>query len=145
MLSVVEKYVTQIKENRKRLDEGGVNNASVTIFSIALYGSALSEGGKGNVAKKQFNENNNFNRLVDVCKFFVSQHPSSPEQKHITVYFSLAACRLLKSERLPLSFGPILAYVYKLKSSPPLPNGVDISSAAQSAWREIERAEEFMN
>jgi hypothetical protein len=64
MLSAVEKYFTQISESRKRLDEVGFDDASMTIFNIALDGSTQSEDGKGNLAKKQFEGNNNLSRLV---------------------------------------------------------------------------------
>jgi hypothetical protein len=145
MLSVVEKYVTQIRENRKRLDEDGVEYASITIFNIANYGSTHSEDGKVNLAKKQFEENNKFSRLVDLCKFLISQQPSSPEQRCIADHNSLAICRLLKSERPPLSFGSILAYIDNPKSSPPHPNGFDISLTARDAWKEMVVANECLS
>jgi hypothetical protein len=145
MLSVVEKYVTQIKKNRERLNENVVECASITIFDIAYYGSTQSEDGKGNVAKKQFEQKNRFDRLVDVCKFLISQPPSSPKQKNITNNISIAVCRLLKSEKPPLSFGPILAYVDNLRSSPLPSNGYDDSAAARGAWKEMIGADDCVS
>jgi hypothetical protein len=87
MLSVIEKYVDQIRENRKRLNEDGVENASIIIFNISLNGSIKSEDMKTNLERKEFEENNKFNRLVGVCNFLISQQPSSPEQKRITDHF----------------------------------------------------------
>jgi hypothetical protein len=145
MLSVIEKFVTQIKEDKKRLKEKVVENALITIFNIALHGSTKSKKGKENLAREAFEENNKFNRLVDVCKFLISQQQSSQEQKRITDRISLAVCRLLKSERPAPSFGCILAYVDNLKSSPPHPDGYSVSSTAQNAWKNMVGADDCLS
>jgi hypothetical protein len=88
---------TELSENRKRLEEGGVKYALVTIFNIAYYGSTQSEYRKGNLSKERFGENNKFNTLVGMCKFFISQQPSSRKQKGMTNNISIAVCKLLKS------------------------------------------------
>jgi hypothetical protein len=116
------------------LDEDGDENASSTIFNIIVDYPTQSEDGKRNLPKKQFEENNKFNRLVDVCKFLISQQPSSQEQRHVANNISLAICNLLKSEKPPLSFSIVLTYCHNLKSSPSLPSGYDISLDARNAW-----------
>jgi hypothetical protein len=134
MLSVIEKYVEEIKENKKRLDEEGVENASVSIYNVAVLSSNKSGDGERNEMRNVFEENNKFNRMVDLCKYLISQQPSSPEQKRITDYISLAICFLLKSEGPSPSLGCILLYVDNIKTSPPHPDGFDISRAAKNAW-----------
>jgi hypothetical protein len=144
MLSVIENYVDQIKENGKKLNEGGVEYASMSIYDVAVLSSNKSGVGKGNEMKSVFEENNKFNRMVDLCKYLISQLPSSPEQRRITDHISLAICFLLKSERPSPSLGSILSYVDDLKTSPPHPYGFDVSRAAKNAWDGMTGADECL-
>jgi hypothetical protein len=135
MLSVIEKYVEEIKENKKGLNEEGVEYASVSIYNVALNGSNESSFGERNEMRSVFEENNKFSRMVDLCKYLISQQSSSPEQKRITDYISLAICLLVKSEGPSPFLGSILTYVDNLKTSPPHPNGFDVSRKAEEAWK----------
>jgi hypothetical protein len=145
MLSVIEKYVEEIKENKKRLNEGGVESASISIYNVALDGSSKTSVGERNEMRSVFEENNKFNRMVDLCKYLISQPPSSPEQRRITDYISLAICYLLKSERPSPSLGCILSYVDNLKTSPPYPDGYDISLNAKYSWNNMIGADECLS
>jgi hypothetical protein len=83
--------------------------------------------------------------MVDLCKYLISQPPSSPEQRRITDYISLAICFLLKSKKLSSSLGCILSYVDNLKTSPPYPDGYDISIGAKVAWNNMTGADECLS
>jgi hypothetical protein len=145
MLSVVEKYVEEIKESKKRLDEDGVECASTSIYNIAVDAFDKSDFGERNKMRSVFEENNKFNRMVDLCKYLISQPPSSPEQKCITDCISLAICFLLKSERPSPSLGSILSYVDNLKTSPPHPDGFNVSKWAKEAWDGMIEADECLS
>jgi hypothetical protein len=145
VLSVVEKYVEEIKENRKKLDEVGVENASISIYNVAICAFDKSGVGKRNEMENVFEENNKFNRMVYLCKYLISQPPSSPEQRRITDRISLAICYLLKSKKPSPSLGCILSYVDNLKTSPPYPNGYDISINAKSVWNNMTGADECLS
>jgi hypothetical protein len=82
--------------------------------------------------------------MVDLCKYLISQPPSSPEQRHITDNISLAICCLLKSERPSPSLGCILSYVDNLKTSPPHLDGFNVSGAAKDAWNGIVEADKCL-
>jgi hypothetical protein len=144
MLNVIEKYINDIKENKKRLPEDGVEDVSISIYNVTVNSFNESASGEKNKVKNIFDENNKLNRMVDVCKYLISQPPSSPQQKRITNYISLSICFLLKSERPSPSLGSILAYVDNLKTSPPHPNGFEVSKAAQKSWNEMIGADECL-
>jgi hypothetical protein len=145
MLSVIEKYVEEIKENKKRFNEEGVEYASKSIYNVAA--EVFDESGfeERNEMRDVFEKNNKFNRMVDLCKYLISQPSSSPEQKRITDYVSLAICFLLKSEKPSLSLGCILSYVDDLKTSPPHPNGFDVSRNAKDALNSMVGADECLS
>jgi hypothetical protein len=145
MMSVVKKYIEEIKENKKRLDEKGVEDASISIYNVALLSSNKSGFGKQNEMRSVFEEKDKFSRMVDLCKYLISQPPSSPEQRCITDYISLAICFLLKSERPSPSLGCIVSYVDDLKTSPPHPNGFDVSLAAKTALNGMVGADECLS
>jgi hypothetical protein len=137
MLNVIEKYVEEIKQNNKRLNEGVVGYVSKTIYNVAANAFDNSDDGERNKMKNIFEENNKFNRMVDLCKYLISQPPSSPQQKYITNSISLAICFLLKSERPSPSLSYILSYVDNLKTSPPHPNDFIVSKSAKYALNNI--------
>jgi hypothetical protein len=134
MLNVIEKYVEEIKNSKKVLDEGGVVDASKSIYNVAFNTFDNSDFGERKEMRNVFEENKKFNRMLDLCKYLISQPPSSPEQRFITDRISLAICFLLKSERPSPSLSYILSYVDNLKTSPPHPNGFDVSERAKEAW-----------
>jgi hypothetical protein len=134
MLSVIEKYVEEIKENKKNLDEVGVENASISIYNVALFSSNESGFEKLNKMRDIFEKNNKFYRMVNLCNYLISPPPSSPEQRRITEYISLTICLLLQSERPSPSVGYTLSKVDNLKTSPRHPDDTDISKNAKKAW-----------
>jgi hypothetical protein len=125
-ICMIEKYVIEMKRNKKRLAEIGVKYVSMCIYNIAAFSCDSLGFGKRNEMRSAFEENNKLNRMIDLCKYLISQPPSSLEQRHITNGISSAIYCLLKSERLTPSFCSIFQLIKEFKTSSPHTSGSDI-------------------
>jgi hypothetical protein len=134
MVSLIELYVSQLKEIKSVLDENAVRDGSTIIFNAAEMGFNSSSASENNKFRNSFDSNNALNRLFGVFSFLVSLQSPSSLQRNIMNNVSVSLCLLLKKDKPPLSYGVVLTYINILKLSPSPPTGFNFSLAAQKAW-----------
>jgi hypothetical protein len=139
MINIIEKYISQIKENKIIIKEEAVEYGAIVIFNTASNGSNESSSSEGNKFKKLFEEGNKLNKLVDSFKFLNSLPSISPIQREIINEISISVCYLLKQEKPPKSYDIVISYINTLRLSPhpTSEDDYDFPLVAQDAWDNI--------
>jgi hypothetical protein len=133
MINIIEKYISQIKENKKIMKEETAENGIIVISNTTHFGFKEGSSSENNKLKKLFEEGNKLNKLIDSFNFLNSLQSLSPLQKEMLNDISISICFLFKNEKPPPSFDNILSFINKLRSSP----GHLFPKAAQNAWNAI--------
>jgi hypothetical protein len=135
--NIIEKYISQIKENKIIIKEKTIELGMIVIFNTTIEGSNEASSLKNNKFKKSFEEDSKQNRLTDAFRFLSSLQCTSPIQKNIMNYISISICELFRNDKPPEYYNDILSYIDKLRKSPPPTSGYNFPEAAQSVWNGI--------
>jgi hypothetical protein len=139
MMNVIEKYISQIKENKTFLKKETAELGTIIIFNTTYKGVIESLSSEHNKFKKLFEDNNKLNRLLIIFEFLNSLKSITLLQKRITNRISISICYLFKNERILPSYNVVFSYIDKLRLSPHPTSGFDFPSNAQKAWNKIIR------
>jgi hypothetical protein len=143
LLSVLEELIDQIKSNGRKFNEVVVKNSSMVLSNITSKGFKKTGDGEKNYFRNNFDKVDGINRLFEIFNYLQTQENQSQLEKETVDRISLSICRLFKSDTPP-SYGSVLVYVNKLKSSPSPTSGFDFPLKARKAWEKMINADKCL-